>query len=101
MQNSELQIEKRYAQKGAQLPRKQIFRILREQWLALEEGRTSAALAQLLEVTPQSIATFANETSTRCAPWWSILKIADELQYEIVIRAEEVVIKEKSENLKL
>ena len=63
-----------------------VFRDLRREWLAQREGRTSAQLADFCGVTAQRCSQWATGTDNRQPPWSAILKICDNLDYEIVVK---------------
>ena len=72
------------AVKNGKLPRKDIYAILREQFLENTNTR-SRELAELLDVTPQMCSTYATGTDKRTPPWWAILRLCQMLKCEIVI----------------
>ena len=80
----------KFAQKGIGLPRKQLFSALREQYHSVRDD-SNAQLAEYLETTPQAVSAWANESSSRCAPMWAILRLCHNLNYQIVMTAEQVV----------
>ena len=92
---------KRFSTRGATLPRKDLFIFLRDEWINAQQGRTSAKLASWLEIAPQSVATFASKGNKRSAPWWAIMRIVDSLGYEIILRPDEVIVRERAETLKI
>lgn len=87
-----------YCIKGSHLPRKKIFSTLRNEWLK-ETGMTSSNLAKLLGITPQAISAYANASSQREAPWWILMRLAHELNLEIVLRPNEIVIRDMSRKI--
>lgn len=77
------------SQKDAKIPRKDIYAILREQYLE-KTGRRSWELADILDVTPQVCSTYATGTDKRTPPWWAILRLCQLLNCTIVIEPEGV-----------
>lgn len=79
---------------GEVLPMHWLFRELRDRWLSKGkkgEVRRSRDLAQRFGVTPQSVSQWATGTdSSKVAPWWAILSLADELRLEVRVSASEV-----------
>lgn len=70
--------------KNAKLPRKDIYAILRQQFLEQTNTR-SRELAELLDVTPQVCSTYATGTDKRTPPWWAILRLCQLLKCEVII----------------
>jgi len=88
-----------YCTKGSQLPRKKIFCTLRSEWLKSDAKRTSSKLAKMLSITPQAVSAYANESSNREAPWWILMRLAHELNLEIVLRSNEIIVKDISRKI--
>jgi hypothetical protein len=68
------------------IPLHGVFRDLRREWLAQREGRTSAQLAEFCGVTAQRCSQWATGTDNRQPPWSAVLKICDNLDYEVVVK---------------
>ena len=64
----------KYAKKGEDLPRRTIYRVLRQIYLE-EHNKTNKDLAELLETTPQSCSTMATGSDRRLPPYWIILRL--------------------------
>jgi len=88
-----------YCVKGAQLPRKKIFSTLRSEWIKSKLNRTSSELASMLGITPQAISAYANESSNREAPWWILMRLSHELNLEIILRPDEIIIRDISRKI--
>ncbi len=72
------------AEKNSRLPRTEIYGILRHQYLKKSAAR-SRDLAALLECTPQVCSTYATGTDNRTPPWWTILRMCQMLNCEVVV----------------
>ncbi|HHZ95233.1 MAG TPA: hypothetical protein EYN67_06700 [Flavobacteriales bacterium] len=80
-----------YGTKNNDLPRKDLFRELRKRW-QFKTGRTASALAEILEITPQACAAYANNSPTgRSAPLWAIIRLCYELDLALAIHGDGVV----------
>ena len=64
----------KFAQKGEDLPRRAIYKTLRQMWFD-QTGLTNKELAVVLKVTPQSCSTMATGGDKRLPPWWAIMKL--------------------------
>lgn len=80
-------------EKGADIPRRELYRELRAQYLELT-GETSAHLATLLDISPQSCSTLASGSNYRLPAWYIILRLCKLLGYELVITSDTVEIVE-------
>ena len=78
-------------QKGSDIPRREIYTELRQTWLDTT-GNTSAALADILEISAQSCSTLASGTNNRLPAWYLIVKLCKMLNYRIVINHDSVEI---------
>ena len=82
-----------YSESGAELPMNALFRELRSRWINKSpKERSAASLARMLDVKPQRISQWATGTdpSRGAPPWPVILLLADDLNVEIRINADEV-----------
>ena len=77
--------------KGQGIPRREIYTELRERWMATT-GNTSAALAQLLDISAQSCSTLASGTNNRLPAWYLIVRLCNMLDYRLVINVDSVEI---------
>ena len=70
--------------KGQDLPRRTIYRLLREIWLE-QTGLTNKELAGLLDTTPQSCSTMATGSDRRLPPYWIILRLCHLTKRELLV----------------
>lgn len=85
----------KYTNSESELPINKLFAELRDEWLSKgtdASPRTSASLARKLDVKPQRISQWAtgSDPSRGLPPWWVILTLADDLNKEVRINADEV-----------
>lgn len=82
--------------KGQDIPRREIYIVLRDQWLQ-ETGKTSAELAKLLEISAQSCSTLASGTNARLPAWYLIMRLCKLLNYQIYITLDSIeIVREKN-----
>ena len=75
--------------KGADIPRRDIFKNLKHIYLTRTE-ESNSELAKILDITPQSCSTMATGTDRRSPPWWVIMRLCSLLDYEIVLTPDDV-----------
>jgi len=63
-----------------------VFKDLRREWLAQKEGRTNVKLADWYGVSPQRCSQWATGTDNRQPPWSAVLRICDDLGYEVIVK---------------
>lgn len=80
-----------YARKGEDLPRRTIYRYLRDLWLE-QTGKSNKELAQLLDTTPQSCSTMATGSDRRLPPYWIILRLCHLTSRSLKVTPDEVKI---------
>lgn len=81
MGNNELPV---FAQRGVEPPKNSLFRELRKIWISEESGRKSKDLAELLDVRQQHLSQWASGTDGREPPWWAVMRVAHEVNRQIV-----------------
>ena len=74
-------------EKGAEIPRREIYAELRERWMT-STGKTSVALSKLLEISAQSCSTFASGTNNRLPSWYLINRLCAMLGYALIIKSD-------------
>jgi len=81
----------KYAQKGEDLPRRTIYRYLRDLWLE-QTGLTNKELAELLDTTPQSCSTMATGSDRRLPPMWIIMRLCELTKNVLLVTPDQVKI---------
>ncbi len=81
----------KFALKGADLPRRAIYKALRELWMS-QTGLTNKELATALDVTPQSCSTMATGSDRRVPPYWIILRLCFLTDRILMVKPDEVEI---------
>ena len=81
-----------FAQKGASIPRKKIFKGLRNMWIDVDTRRTNAELAVVMETTPQALSSWLSDNSNRSPSWWTIMRLCYLLDLQITVNADEIEI---------
>lgn len=85
-----------FSQKGANIPRKKIFKGLREMWVEEDNRRTNSELAVVMETTPQALSTWLSEGSNRQPPFWAILRLCYLLDLEIKVAPDNIAVDHRS-----
>ena len=81
----------KFAIKGSDLPRRAIYKTLRELWLT-ETGLSNKELAIALDVTPQSCSTMATGSDRRVPPYWIIMRLCFLTDRILQVKPDEVEI---------
>ena len=90
-----------FATQGVGLPRKKIFKELRDIYLARNEGSLIKDLCEMLDEVPQTVSAWASSNTRRSPPWWAIMRLCHELNYEIILRPDEVLVNTTDKGLGL
>ena len=80
-----------FAKRGASFPRKKLFKELRDIYLA-RNGVLIKDICEILGEVPQTVSAWASGNTRRSPPWWAIMRLCHELDYQIVLRADEVLV---------
>ena len=81
-----------FAVRGNDLPRREIYKSLKNIWIKENPHNTNRQLAQMIGVAPQVASTYATGTDGRTPPWSAIMTLCHELGYQVILKPSEVKI---------
>lgn len=79
-------------QRGADIDRNAVFRVLYDRWMAAKEGRNGTALCAFLDTRKQIISGYRNDHEGRVAPWWVLMRMMADLRAELRVTEDGVVV---------
>lgn len=86
-----------FCERGAEPPRSELFRRLRRAWGRRHPDGGNREIADLLGTKIQNVSNWSNGTGDKRPPWWVVMRLCHELQYEIVMDGSRIVVQPKEE----